>query len=133
MTKLNEKGVAWFKANLLEDNTQKILTFERATMPTPENDLARVYLYDQRSKILRHFELSDSTVGAFFSETTHAALVGKVREQFISTALTWQEKQSHRFNIHHRERPDLVWEQDLTPPKARLTDGRLTPKVTFQS
>ena len=127
---LNEKGIDRFKKDLLEDNTQKLLTFERIAIRSEEPDLARIYLYDQRSKIIRHFEISDSDIGVYYSEETNAALVGKIQQQYISTALTWQEKQAHRFNIHHRERPDLIWSKDLTPPKARLTEGRLTPKIT---
>jgi len=130
MNILDEEGIAFFKRELLAETERQLRLFESQTNPLQE-EFGRIKLYDDRTKITRHFTICTPDIGAFLSNHPSHGLLGKLHEDVTTASLVWKEQEGLRHSLMETLHPDLPWNKNGEPPKARLTEsGKITKKLS---
>lgn len=129
MTILDKNGVKFFRTELTKDTDRQIAMFE--TNPPSElghRELGRIRLYEEKTKITRHFFVCETDKGLYASNHPHHGLVGKLEGLPASSCLVWKEIEGIRHSINATISTELEWENS-SPPKTRLTtEGKFQKK-----
>jgi len=120
---LDEPSLEFFEEELLRETEKKLRLFEIGNLHS--NEMGRIRLYEERSKITSYFKLLDKSVGLLLINNPSQGLLGKVKESLESVGLTWKEIEGTRFDLFDSCYPEITWEdwkENKNPPKVRLTE-----------
>jgi hypothetical protein len=120
MNLLDKSGLEFFRKDMMDETNQQIRLFETQSHGKYQ-ELGRIRLYEERSKITRHFESCDKNIGVFLSHHPTQALLGRIETGEHSLSLAWKELDSIRHSLEADNHPNLIWEKKTIPPKVRLT------------
>jgi hypothetical protein len=121
---LDKSSLEFFKRELLEETEKKLRLFEIGNINS--NELGRIRLYEEKSRINAYFKLLDDKVGLLLINNPAQGLLGKIRESIESAGLTWKEIEGTRYDLFDSCHPEITWEQwekTQVPPKVRLTES----------
>jgi hypothetical protein len=121
---LDNSSVKFFEEELLRETDRKLKLFEVGNLRN--NELGRIRLYEERSKIKSYFKIIDEEMGLLLINNPAQGLLGKLKQSLESVGLTWKEIEGTRFDLFDSCHPDIIWsdwEENKTPPKVRLTES----------
>ena len=125
MNILDKPALEFFHKDMLEETNQNIRIFEGQSHGK-FHELGRIRLYEERSKITKHFESCDKNIGIFLSHHPTQTLLGRIETGQHSLSLSWKEMESIRHSIDAQTHPKILWINPSIPPKVRLTaDGEV--------
>ncbi len=121
---LDESSLDFFQEELLAETDNKLKLFEIGNLSS--NELGRIRLYEEKSKIKSYFKLIDKSIGLLLINNPSQGLLGKLKESLESAGLTWKEIEGTRFDLFDSCYPEIIWsewEENQKPPKVRLTES----------
>ena len=121
MNLLVRNALEFFRRDMLQETNQQIRLFE-AQSHSKLTELGRIRLYEERSKITKHFDSCDKNIGVFLTCHPVQALLGRISHGQQSHSLSWMELQSIRHSLEAHLHSDLLWDNPNEPPKVCLTN-----------
>jgi hypothetical protein len=121
---LDNNSLEFFKEELIEETDRKLRLFEVGNIKS--NELGRIRLYEEKSRIKGYFKLIDESVGLLLVNSPSQGLLGKLKDSLESVGLTWKEIEGTRFDLFDSNLPEITWEEwaeNNKPPKVRLTES----------
>lgn len=132
MTLLDSAGIRFFKEELLKETNRQLMMFEENPPPDVAiREVGRIRLYDDRSKIQKHFFVCEPDCGAYESNHPQHGVIGKLEGNSASATLVWRELEGLRHSLKAEVENDLIWIEKKVPD-ARLTrEGKFRKKRNY--